>query len=77
MLSMKPLSRLATMRPIAKTLLVTGLLLLVFALLFDWNWVRPAVTRYLSHTSQRSVEIDDLHISFSPTLGFRLRSLLI
>lgn len=73
MLSMKPLPRAAKMRPISKALLGLGASLLVFALLFDWNWVRPAVTRYLSHTSQRRVEIDDLRISFSPALAPTVR----
>jgi len=78
-LPMKPLRSTAKMRPVTKILLGLALCVLVFAFLFDWNWIRPAVTRYLSHTAQRSVRIDDLHISFSPTLAptVRLRGVQI
>lgn len=37
------------------------LVLLVAA--FDWNWLRPGLERYLSHTSGRTVRVDDLHLS--------------
>jgi len=76
---MKPLRSHVLSRPIARFLLGAGLLLLAFVLLFDWNWIRPAVTSYLTHTSQRKVEIDDLHISFSAALAptVRLRGVRI
>ncbi|MDB5805054.1 MAG: hypothetical protein JWN73_2376 [Betaproteobacteria bacterium] len=49
-------------------------LLLVLALLFfPWNWARPAIMRYLSQTSQRSVEAEDLHVHFSPSLAPTIR----
>jgi uncharacterized protein involved in outer membrane biogenesis len=46
------------------------LLLLVFMFtVFDWNWVRPGIERYLSHTSQRRVHFDSLQVRFSSTLA--------
>lgn len=48
--------------------------LLVFMLtLFDWNWVRPGIERYLTHTSQRRVHFDDLQVRFSKTLAPTVR----
>jgi len=49
-----------------------GTLLLAMVLLltvFDWNWVRPGIERYLSHTSQRRVHFDDLRVRISNTLA--------
>ncbi|MBL0729126.1 AsmA family protein [Piscinibacter sp. HJYY11] len=40
----------------------SGVLLLLALLLADWNWARPAVVRYLEHTSKREIQADDLQI---------------
>jgi uncharacterized protein involved in outer membrane biogenesis len=53
--------------------LLLAVLLALLVTLFDWNWARPAITRYLSHTSRRSVQIDDLYVHFSPTLAPTIR----
>ncbi|MEO8164695.1 MAG: AsmA family protein, partial [Betaproteobacteria bacterium] len=50
-------------------LLGTLAALAVLVWLFDWNWVRPPVERYLSKTSQREVRIGDLYVE----LGFSLK----
>ncbi len=56
--------------------------LLVFAIvaaLFDWNWFRHPLERYLAHRSDREIRIGDLHVdlgfSLEPTV--RLRELTI
>ena len=52
---MKPLSRRSALGPKTKVALggLVALVLLVAA--FDANWLSPALERYLSHTSQRTV----------------------
>ena len=54
-------------------------LLVLLVLLFDWNWIRPGIERYLSRTSQRSVRIADINIHFGPNLSptVRLRGVQI
>ncbi len=43
-----------------------GLVLLIA--LFDWNWFRPALERYVSDKSRREVHAADLHVGLDPTL---------
>ena len=47
--------------------------------MFDWNWFRPALERYLTHTSQRTVQLADLHLSLDAALQptVRLRGIRI
>ena len=47
--------------------LVVALVLLV--LLFDWNWFRHPLERYISNKTHRTFTISDLHV----TLGWQLR----
>lgn len=49
------------------------LLLLVVAALFDWNWVRPPIERYISQKTQREFHMDDLHVrlGLAPTIRMR------
>lgn len=56
-----------------KALGALALLLALLVALFDWNWVRPLVVNYLSKTSQREIRVDDLQVSFSPTLAPTIR----
>jgi len=53
------------------TVLMVALLLLI--LLFDWNWFKGPVERYVSRTTERSFSIGDLHVrlGFSPTVRMR------
>lgn len=65
---MNLLSRLSTARPGIKLALGGVAALVLLVAMFDWNWFRPALERYLSRTSQRSVRIVDLHIGLNATL---------
>jgi len=44
-------------------------------MLFDWNWLRPALVNYLAKKSGREIRIDDLHIDIgwpiAPTVRLR------
>jgi len=76
---MKLLSRLPA--PGRKMKVALGVLA-AFALLlalFDWNWFRPALERHLTRTSQRSVQIADLHLGLDAALQptVRLRGVRI
>jgi len=76
---MKLLSRLPA--PGRKMKLALGVLA-AFALLlalFDWNWFRPALKRHLTRTSQRTVQIADLHLGLDAALQptVRLRGVRI
>jgi len=76
---MKLLSRLPA--PGRKMKLALGVLA-AFALLlalFDWNWFRPALERHLTRTSQRTVQIADLHLGLDAALQptVRLRGVRI
>lgn len=44
------------------------LALVLLVLLFDWNWVRPPIERYISQKTQREFRMSDLHVR----LGWRL-----
>lgn len=67
--------------PGRKTKILLGVVLAVALTLalFDWNWVRPSVERYLSEKSHRKVKIGDLDVAlgfiFEPTV--RLRNVYI
>lgn len=49
-------------RHLTAVLVVLGVLAVLSLLMADWNWARPMVVRYLEHTSQREVQLDDLQI---------------
>ncbi|SCK30384.1 AsmA protein [Variovorax sp. HW608] len=52
-----------------------GLLILfvLLVLLFDWNWVRPPIERYISRKTQREFRMDDLHVRLGLTPTIRMR----
>lgn len=59
--------------PIRATL---GLLIaaaLVFVALFDWNWVRPPLERYISKKTEREFRTSDLHVKLGLTPTIRMR----
>jgi uncharacterized protein involved in outer membrane biogenesis len=47
--------------------------LLVLIVLFDWNWFRAPLERYVSQKTQRTFTISDLHVrlGFTPTIRMR------
>ncbi|WP_183022834.1 AsmA family protein [Variovorax sp. UMC13] len=49
------------------------LVLVIVAALFDWNWVRAPIERYISQKTQRTFKMDDLHVrlGFTPTVRMR------
>lgn len=49
--------------------------LMVLLALFDWNWLRPPLERYISQKTQRTFRIDDLHVSLGLTPTIRMRNL--
>jgi uncharacterized protein involved in outer membrane biogenesis len=62
-------SRLGRKRILLGALLVLALLVV----LFDWNWFRQPLERYLSERAHRTVQIGDLHVSpgLEPTVRLR------
>ena len=56
-------------RPILSGLI--GLLILL-VLLFDWNWVRPPIERYISRKTEREFRMDDLHVRLGLTPTIRM-----
>jgi AsmA family protein len=58
---------------------VAALTLLVFALAFDWNWLRVPVERHLAERSGQEVRIGDLDVDFHPLLEptVRLRDVYV
>ena len=68
-----PFSALLRRHPVRS--LFVGLLVLfaLLVLLFDWNWVRPPVERYISQKTHREFRMGDLHVrlGFTPTIRMR------
>lgn len=54
-------------------LLAVTAALVLLVLLFDWNWLRAPLERYISDKTQREFRISDLHVKlgFSPTIRMR------
>jgi hypothetical protein len=52
---MKPFQRLTALRPVTKVLVGFALVLAVAAAVFDWNWFRRPLERYLMEKSGREV----------------------
>ena len=54
-------------------LLAVATALVILVLLFDWNWLRPPLERYISQKTQREFKISDLHVDlgFVPTIRMR------
>ena len=67
--------KLPALRRRTKILLALLLATAVLIALFDWNWLRGPLERYLTHESGREVRIGDLHVAvglnLQPTVRVR------
>ena len=72
---MHPFSQGARRHPILTALGAVALLLIGLVALFDWNWLRPPLERYVSSKTQRTFKIDDLHVKLGFTPTIRMRNL--
>ncbi|MBO9649960.1 MAG: AsmA family protein [Variovorax sp.] len=68
-----PFAALLRRHPIRSVLAGLLILLAVVLVLFDWNWVRPPIERYISQKSHRDFRMDDLHVRLSLTPTIRMR----
>ncbi|VTU36654.1 putative assembly protein [Variovorax sp. PBS-H4] len=59
--------------PIWMVALLALLALLAVAVLFDWNWFRAPLERYISAKTERVFRISDLHVSLGLTPTIRMR----
>lgn len=48
-------------------------LLLLVVVLFDWNWVRPPIERYVSKKTEREFHMSDLHVRLGLTPTIRMK----
>jgi uncharacterized protein involved in outer membrane biogenesis len=73
--AMTAAARLPRIGPKMKILLGAVIVLAIVAALFDWNWFRHPLERFLSEKSHREVRIGDLHVelgwSLVPTVRVR------
>src|SRR4051812_8063076 len=53
---------------------VVVLALILLVVLFDWNWVRPPLERYISKKTEREFRISDLHVKLGLTPTIRMRN---
>jgi uncharacterized protein involved in outer membrane biogenesis len=74
---MKPSFQWSTLNRKTRALLILLGTVVVFLLLFDWNWFRHPLERYLSSKSHRAVQIKDLHVKIGLEPTVRLRGLYI
>src|ERR1700675_2660923 len=76
---MKHFFRRSALGPVTKVLVGFALVLIVAAAVFDWNWFRQPIERYLFEKSGREVRIGDLHVNLGFTLEptVRLRDVYI
>jgi AsmA protein len=70
---MRPSFQGVRRHPILTGLCIFLLLLMVLIAIFDWNWLRPPLERYISAKTQRTFKIDDLDVrlGFTPTIRMR------
>lgn len=74
---MRPSFRLSALGRKTKILLASALALAALVTLFDWNWFRWPLERYLTDKSSREVRIQDLHVQFGLESTIRLRGVYI
>ena len=72
---MRPSSQDARRHPLLIGFGGVVLLLIGFVTLFDWNWLRPPLERYISAKTQRTFRIADLHVNLWLTPTIRMRNL--
>ncbi|SEB19393.1 AsmA family protein [Variovorax sp. YR216] len=68
-----PAATLLRRHPIRSAFAGLMVLLVLAVLLFDWNWVRPPVERYISRKTHREFRMDDLHVRLGLTPTIRMR----
>ncbi|MDM0032231.1 AsmA family protein [Variovorax sp. J22P271] len=68
-----PSPNLLRRHPVWATLAALVALLVAFVLLFDWNWVRPPLERYISKKTEREFRTSDLHVRLGLTPTIRMR----
>ena len=78
-IAMKLPLRLSALKPWTRLAWSAGILLVLFAALFDWNWLRGPLERYVSGKSGREVRIEHLDVSIGLTLEptVRLRGVYV
>lgn len=59
--------------PVASVVAALVVLLVAFVVLFDWNWVRPPIDRYISKRTEREFHSSDLHVKLGMTPTIQLR----
>src|SRR4051794_16750534 len=59
--------------PVWSVVAALCVVLVAFVLLFDWNWVRPSIDRYISRKTEREFHSADLHVKLglTPTIVMR------
>lgn len=71
--------RFSALGPRSRIVLGIVLVITIVVALFDWNWLRRPLERYLIHRSDRQVTIGDLHVKLGFTLEptVRLRGVYV
>ncbi len=59
--------------PFSSIMVALMVLLLAFIVLFDWNWVRPSLDRYISNKTQREFHSSYLHVKLGLTPTIQMR----
>lgn len=59
--------------PVWSVIAALFVVLVAFVLVFDWNWVRPSLDRYISRKTEREFHSADLHVKLglTPTIVMR------
>ena len=70
----RPAFKLPALHRGAKILLALLVATIVLVALFDWNWLRRPLERYLAHESGREVRIGDLHVALGLNLQPTVRA---
>ncbi|HEY2254910.1 MAG TPA: AsmA family protein, partial [Variovorax sp.] len=70
---MKPVLDALRGRPWSVAAAAVLVALAAFVLIFDWNWVRPPLERYISRKTEREFRMSDLHVSLGLTPTVRMR----
>src|SRR6516225_2934740 len=60
---------------VASVLALLGVLLVAFLVLFDWNWLRPSLDRYISNKTEREFHSSDLHVKLGLTPTIQMRDI--
>ncbi|RZI54270.1 MAG: AsmA family protein, partial [Pseudomonas sp.] len=69
------IARAYQLHPVLSTFGFAAISLIVFFILFDWNWLRPSLERYVSKKTQRTFTVSDLDVKLGWTPIIRMRDL--